>query len=37
VSAVVEIADIAGAEAPALRSIHAATDLLARTRASRTP
>jgi 2-dehydropantoate 2-reductase len=37
VSAVVEIADITSAEAPALRSIHAATDLLARTCAQRTP
>ena len=38
VSAVVEIADITGAEAPALRTIHAATDLLARTSsAPRTP
>lgn len=32
-TAVVEMADITGAPAPALRSIHAATDLLARTRA----
>jgi 2-dehydropantoate 2-reductase len=30
VTAVVEIADISGAEAPTLRAIHAATDLLAR-------
>lgn len=38
VSAVVEIADITGAEASALRTIHAATDLLARTSsAPRTP
>ncbi|HEX8005339.1 MAG TPA: 2-dehydropantoate 2-reductase [Trebonia sp.] len=38
VSAVVEIADITGAEATALRTIHAATDLLARTSsAPRTP
>jgi 2-dehydropantoate 2-reductase len=36
-SAVVEIADITGAEAPTLRTIHAATDLLARTCAPRTP
>lgn len=34
VSAVVEIADITGAQAPTLRAIHAATDLLARTRAA---
>ena len=32
ISAVVELADITGAEAPTLRAIHAATDLLARTR-----
>ncbi|MGY0490703.1 2-dehydropantoate 2-reductase [Streptomyces sp. WG-D5] len=31
VTAVVEMADITGAEAPTLRAIHAATDLLART------
>ncbi|HYZ54460.1 MAG TPA: 2-dehydropantoate 2-reductase [Streptosporangiaceae bacterium] len=31
VTAVVEMADIVGADAPALRTIHAATDLLART------
>ena len=31
VTAVVEMADIAGADAPTLRTIHAATDLLART------
>lgn len=37
VTAVVEIADIAGAEAPTLRAVHAATDLLARTSAAATP
>jgi 2-dehydropantoate 2-reductase len=31
VTAVVEMADISGAEAPTLRAVHAATDLLART------
>ena len=31
VAAVVELADITGAEAPTLRTIHAAVDLLART------
>jgi hypothetical protein len=30
----VELADITGAKAPTLRAIHAATDLLARTRAA---
>jgi 2-dehydropantoate 2-reductase len=34
VSAVVELADITGAQAPTLRAIHAAADLLARTRAA---
>jgi 2-dehydropantoate 2-reductase len=32
VTAVVEIADITGAPAPTLRTVHAATDLLARSR-----
>jgi 2-dehydropantoate 2-reductase len=31
VTAVVEIADITGAPAPTLRTVHAATDLLTRT------
>ena len=34
VTAVVEMADLTGASAPTLRTIHAATDLLARTGAS---
>jgi 2-dehydropantoate 2-reductase len=43
VTAVVEMADLTGAAAPTLRTIHAATDLLARTcapgasQADRTP
>jgi 2-dehydropantoate 2-reductase len=35
VTAVVEIADITGAPAPTLRVVHAATDLLARSRRAR--
>jgi len=31
VTAVVELADLTGAAAPTLRTVHAATDLLART------
>lgn len=37
VAAVVEMADITGAPAPTLRTVHAATDLLARTMVKRAP